>query len=141
MTGMRIRRWFRVLWAFPNTAWGVLFLLLALLAGQQPTLIDGVIEISGGPIGFFLKHCVPLRGGASAMTLGHVVLGRDHDGLERTRRHERVHVRQAEIWGPFFLPAYAAAGVLAVAQGRNFYWDNVFEKSARGEQKSHTLKI
>ena len=135
---MRARRWLRVLWAFPNTVPGLGFLLLALMAGQRPAVVEGVIEIGGGPIGFFLKRCVPLRGGASAMTLGHVVLGLDRNTLERTRRHERVHVCQAETWGPFFLPAYTAAGLWALGRGRKFYWDNVFEEKARrGETREN----
>ena len=49
------------------------------------------------------------------MALGHVVLARDQAALDRTRSHERVHVRQAERWGPLFVPAYLlVAGWLLV---------------------------
>jgi hypothetical protein len=39
------------------------------------------------------------------MTLDHVVIARDRYSLESTRDHERVHVRQCEVWGPLFVPA------------------------------------
>jgi hypothetical protein len=43
-----------------------------------------------------------------AITLGHVVLATTESALKKTRSHERVHVRQYERWGPFFIPAYLA---------------------------------
>ena len=66
------------------------------------------------------------------MTLGHVVLGRNARALEVTRAHERVHVRQYESWGPFFLPAYFLAGAYALAMGRHPYFDNRFERGSEG---------
>jgi hypothetical protein len=65
------------------------------------------------------------------LTLGHVVLARDLPALQQTRAHERVHVRQYERWGPFFLPAYAAASLWALSRGRHPYVDNWFEREAR----------
>jgi hypothetical protein len=100
-------------------------------------LRDGVIEAHGGLLSFVLRRVVPLRGGASAMTLGHVVLGRDAGCLERTRAHERAHVRQFERWGPLFLPAYVAASLAALVGRRHYYRDNRFERqaaSAAGER-------
>jgi hypothetical protein len=73
----------------------------------------------------------PLACGADAMTLGHVVIGRDARALELTRDHERVHVRQYESWGPFFVPAYLCAGACAFLQGGHPYFDNRFEREAR----------
>jgi hypothetical protein len=64
------------------------------------------------------------------MTLGHVVLGQDLFLLDATRAHERVHVRQAERWGPLFLPAYVIASVAALLRGGNPYRDNAFEREA-----------
>ena len=43
---------------------------------------------------------------------------------------ERVHVRQYERWGPFFLPAYFACSLAALARGRDAYRANPFEKEA-----------
>ncbi|MBY0513174.1 MAG: hypothetical protein K2P78_04590 [Gemmataceae bacterium] len=68
---------------------------------------------------------------AAAMTLGHVILGRDVECLDDCRDHEQVHVRQAEAWGALFLPAYLAASVWAASRGRHYYLDNWFERDAR----------
>jgi hypothetical protein len=117
-------------WSLPNSALGALFALAALASGGRATVVDGVLEAYGGAASFILRRLVPLRGGASAMTLGHVVVGRDPGCIERTRAHERVHVRQYERWGPLFLPAYAMASVVAALRGRHYYRDNRFEREA-----------
>lgn len=123
----------KYLWASPATAVGLLLLPLVVLFGGQFQVVGGVLEVSGGVLRWLLIHCVPIPGGASAMALGHVVIGLDRDALDRTRPHERVHVRQAERWGPFFIPAYLLAGAWQWFRGRNPYYDNPFERSARGE--------
>jgi len=69
------------------------------------------------------------------MTLGHVVLSVDELD-ERTLRHELAHVRQYERWGLLFPPVYFGASVVAVARGRHYYRDNVFEVRARREAES-----
>ncbi len=121
------------LWALPTTAVGLLFVPAALLSrGGGVQWVDGVLELHGGAVRFFLEKCTLLPGGASAMTLGHVVLGRDRAALEFSRSHERVHVRQCERWGPLFLPAYAVASVVAVLRGGRAYEDNAFEREAYG---------
>jgi hypothetical protein len=120
-------------WALPTTAAGLLFVPLALLSrGGGGRVVDGVLELHGGAISFFLRHCTLLRGGASAMTLGHVVLGRDEQLLELTRNHERVHVRQCERWGPLFIPAYLLASLVVLVRGGRPYEDNPFEREAYG---------
>ena len=119
------------LWASPTTAVGLLFVPAALVGrGGGVQLVDGVLELHGGAVRFFLEKCTLLPGGASAMTLGHVVLGRDRRALDSTRAHERIHVRQVERWGPFFLPAYVIASLVALLRGRDAYRDNVFEREA-----------
>ena len=47
-----------------------------------------------------------------------------------TRAHERVHVRQCEAWGPFFIPAYLIAGAWAWLRGEGAYEGNYFERQA-----------
>jgi hypothetical protein len=121
----------RYLWALPTTAIGLCLGAPALLSrrgGMQ--WVDGVLEFHGGFVEFFLRDCTFLPGGASAMTLGHVVLGRDRTSLEWTRPHERVHVRQCERWGPLFLPAYGLASALAWCRGADAYRGNRFEREA-----------
>jgi hypothetical protein len=92
--------------------------------------VDGVLEVSGGLGRWMLTHATLLPGGATAITFGHIVLARDESAHDRTRTHERIHVKQAERWGPFFLPAYAIASLVALAKGQRPYRDNRFEREA-----------
>ena len=119
------------LWVLPTTTLGLLFLPLALLSRRGGArVVDGVLELHGGAVTLFLRYCTLLRGGASAMTLGHVVLGRDERLLDLTREHERVHVRQCERWGPLFIPAYLLASLWVKLRGGRPYEDNPFEREA-----------
>ena len=119
----------RYLWAAPTTAIGVV-VLLAGLRRAKVRLVDGVLEAHGPMLAWILRNLTLMPGGVAALTLGHVVIGRDDDSLESTRAHERVHVRQCEAWGPLFVPAYLAASLAAIARGRSFYYDNRFEIEA-----------
>jgi hypothetical protein len=125
-----VRRSIVYLWTLPTTLVGLWLLPLALLTGGGAKLVDGVLEIHGGLVSFLLRRCTLLKGGASAMTFGHVVLGRDQLLLDLTRAHERVHVRQAERWGPLFIPAYLMGSLIALMRGRRAYLDNPFEREA-----------
>ncbi|HEX8522877.1 MAG TPA: hypothetical protein VF669_11510 [Tepidisphaeraceae bacterium] len=118
------------IWASPASLIGLGAAALALTSGGTAHVVDGVLEVEGGLVRWILKRCTPLRGGASAMTLGHVVIARDRKLLEMTRIHERVHVRQCERWGPLFIPAYFAASGLAWWRGQRPYYDNHFEREA-----------
>ncbi len=118
------------LWAGPTTLIGIVLALASLRRGHV-AIVDGVIEAHGPFLRRALTSLTPLASGADAMTLGHVVIGRDARALELTRAHERVHVRQYELWGPLFVPAYLLAGVWALARGRHPYCDNYFEREAR----------
>ena len=120
------------LWALPTTLLGLLFVPPALFAGGM-RWVDGVLEIHGGLADVFLRRCTLLRGGASAMTLGHIVIARNRHLLEITRDHERVHVRQCERWGPLFVPAYVLASIAMWLLGRRPYEDNPFEREAYGK--------
>lgn len=129
---MRPIRLLAYLWAAPTTAIGLLFVPYAYFTGQV-RCVDGVLEVHGGWARFVLIHCTFLRGGASAMTLGHVVLGRNREILEESRSHERVHVRQCERWGPLFVPAYFIGCLIAHLRGLRAYEDNPFEREAFGD--------
>jgi hypothetical protein len=115
-------------WAAPTTALGLLAGGITLATGGKAQHRNGALEFHGGFARWFLSK-TPIR--ASAMTIGHVILGRDPECLDGCRDHEQVHVRQAERWGPLFIPAYLLASAMAAAQGRHFYLDNVFELEAR----------
>lgn len=125
-----IGRVLRYAWAFPNTLLGLLFIVPSLLSGGGVNVVQGVIEIHGGVAAWFLRYFTLLRGGASAMTLGHVVLGKTTWLLDATRAHERVHVRQTERWGPLFVPAYVICSLLIYFRGGRPYLDNPFEREA-----------
>jgi hypothetical protein len=126
---MRPIRVLTYLWALPTTSLGLLFVPDALMTGEVRR-VDGVLEVHGRMVRFFLTHCTPFTEGASAMTLGHVVIGRDATLLAKTREHERVHVRQCERWGPLFIPAYLLTSTWLWLRGLNAYEDNPFEREA-----------
>jgi len=118
------------IWASPNSLIGLVFLPIARFRDGGFEIVDGVLELHGPLIAWILRHCVPIRGGAAAVTLGHVVLGRDRHSLSVTRTHERVHVRQYERWGPAFIPAYLLAATWGLATRAGVYHGNVFERAA-----------
>lgn len=118
------------LWTSPTTLAGCLLLVPTLCTGGRCRVVDGALEVWGGFTTFFLKHCTLLKGGATAMTLGHIVLARDEMAHDLTRSHERIHVKQAEQWGPLFLPAYGMASLIALLRGKRPYRDNYFEREA-----------
>ncbi|MEM9019345.1 MAG: hypothetical protein AAGC44_02180 [Planctomycetota bacterium] len=117
-------------WAGPNTLLGLGFGILARATGGGWQVHTGVVEVYGGRVAWLLEHVPFVPGGALALTLGHCVLARSQAAHEITRKHERVHVRQYERWGPLFLPGYVLVGVIAWAKGRDPYRDNAFEIEA-----------
>lgn len=126
-------------WAFfPATALGLLAALLARVSGGRWVRRDGALEVYGGFATALLRKGIPFLGPAVALTLGHVILGRRPEDLEAFRAHEHAHVRQCEIWGPLFLPAYLSGSLWARLRGRHFYRDNPFEVRAR-EAESRAL--
>lgn len=121
---------FRYAWALPVTLLGLSLVPLTLLTGGRARVERGALEIHGGFARFFLRRCLAIR--ASAMCLGHVILGQDRDALDHSRDHEHVHVRQCERWGGFIIVAYPLASYLAWRRGGHFYFDNPFEREAYG---------
>ncbi len=114
----------RYLWSGPNTLLG---LAAALASLSVPSVKEGILlcRSDRGFARWFLT-----RRGYCAITLGHLVLVT----IEPTcslLRHETVHVRQGERWGPLFIPAYLTAMAAAGLRRQNPYWDNPFEKEAR----------
>jgi len=120
----------RYIWASPNSLIGLLFLPSVVFRRGGFQIVDGVLEVHGSLIARVLRHCIPIAGGASAITFGHVVLGRDAEALSLTRAHERVHVRQYERWGPAFIPAYLVAAIWGFVTGAGVYHGNFFEREA-----------
>jgi hypothetical protein len=119
----------RIVWASPWTMLGLAVGLGAVASGGRAKRIGRVVEFHGGILQRLLRH-IPIAGGASAMTLGHVVIGRTAADLERSRQHELVHVEQYERWGPLFVPAYFACSGWLWLRGYDAYFDNPFEVEA-----------
>ena len=117
-------------WAFPGSCVGLLLVVVAWSTGGGVQIVDGVVEAYGGRLTEILRKPFWISGPIAAITFGHVVLGCDPITLQRTRRHERVHVRQYELWGPFFIPAYVLASLWIGCRGGNAYLDNPFEVEA-----------
>ena len=125
---MRPGRILRYLWASPTTLVGLIAGGLTLATGGRSQVSRGAVEFHGGFSRWFLER--PMVG-ASAMCLGHAIIGRDRRALEACRDHEQVHVRQVEAWGIAFIPAYLLASLWAWTVGRHYYRDNWFEVDAR----------
>jgi hypothetical protein len=119
----------RYAWAFPNTAIGLVLASIVLLTRGRTHVVAGVVEVYGGISPYVLER-LPIAGGAAAITFGHVVIARDRASLAITRRHERVHVRQCEVWGPLFIPAYLLAALWGFVTGAGAYEGNYFEREA-----------
>ena len=118
------------IWALPTTLFGLVVVLIAFPGGCRMEVHNGAIEVRGRAIRWMLRYLVPLSGGAAALTLGHVILGRTDKDLARCRYHEHVHVRQAERWGILFLPAYLLLAIWIRFRGRHPYYDHPFEREA-----------
>lgn len=117
----------RLLWAAPCSALGLSLALLAVLSGGRMRWQGGALEA------WFGKGRLAAALGRqrfAAITLGHVIVAIRYSDLRRWHAHERVHVRQFEMLGPFMLLAYPAASAWAWARGRDAYRDNYFERQA-----------
>jgi len=119
-----------ILWASPWSLLGLLVGLTGLATGGGVQRRGRVLEFWGGLVTWLLRHAPLPSEGAMAMTLGHTVLGQTRAALDLTRDHEAVHVRQYEIWGLFFIPAYFACSLVLRLAGKDAYRDNPFEKQA-----------
>ena len=125
------RRFVRTLtyiWASPTSFVGLCAGLLTIGTGGRAQRRRGALEFHGGFARWFLERTIV---SASAMTLGHVILGRDQRCLDVCREHEQAHVRQMERWGGAFIPAYVLASLIAWSRGRHYYRDNWFKHDAR----------
>jgi hypothetical protein len=119
-----------VVWASPNSLLGLGLGLATLATGGRARFVARALEFHGGLAAWLLERATPLEGGAMAITLGHVILGRTAAALDIVRRHEWVHVGQYERWGPLFIPAYLLASLALWMAGRDPYRDNPVERAA-----------
>ncbi len=108
---------------------GLLIGTVGMLFGARCQLNEGCVEFHGGVVKRVLQ-CGPLASGIMAMTIGHTILGQTEAGLDVSREHEHVHVKQYERWGPFFLPAYFGCSFYMWLIKKDPYRDNPFEVEA-----------
>jgi hypothetical protein len=127
-----VRELWAIIWALPWTLFGALIGLLGLVTGGRGRVNGRTLEFWGGGTGWFLRY-FPIIRGASAVTFGHAILGQSAAELDACRKHELVHVRQYERWGPLFVPAYLTYWLALSVRGKSGYWDNPFEREAYGE--------
>jgi hypothetical protein len=130
----------RYTWASPNSLIGLLFFPSVVFTNGGFQIVDGVLELHSSFISWVLRHCVPMPGGAAAITFGHVVLGCDKAALSVTRVHERAHVRQYERWGPGFIPAYLLASVWGFITRAGAYHGNFFEREAMHIERTKAIE-
>lgn len=121
----------RICWAAPYSLLGLTLGSLSLLGGGGVQRRGDVLEFYGHALARILD-LLPVRD-VLALTLGHTVIARDRVALDVTREHERVHVRQYELWGPLMGPAYLLCSLVLWCQGRDAYRDNPFEREAFGD--------
>jgi len=119
----------RILWALPYTLLGLVLGAAGLCTGGRARVRAGIVEFYGGGVAWLIRR-FPNGQSTRAFTLGHTVLGQTDAGLESSREHELVHVRQYERWGPLMGPAYLGCSLLLWLRGRRPYWDNPFERQA-----------
>ena len=126
--GNLARRLLLYAWAAPTTLVGLTAGALTLASGGKAQVRRGALEFYGGFSRWFLERQMVK---ASAMTLGHAIIGRDQECLRICRDHEQAHVRQVERWGVAFIPVYLLASGWALVRGQDYYLDNWFEVDAR----------
>jgi hypothetical protein len=115
----------RYIWTSPCSIVGLAAGICLLAAGGTARIHSGVVEVSA-------QRTEPKETSRfGAITLGHVILGRNRDTLDHLRAHELEHVRQYELWGLLFFLAYPASSLLQLMRGQDPYWDNHFEVQAR----------
>ncbi len=116
------------LWTLPTSALALPLIVINALTGGSTHLHQGVVEVHGRWVRKFL-NLGPFE--AAALTLGHVVLNQDDMARRLYRQHELVHVRQAELWGPLFVPMYLALAWRTWRRTGHGYWDHPWEVEAR----------
>jgi hypothetical protein len=119
----------RYVWAAPCSLAGLLFATLLFVFGSSVRKKSGVLEVTISTRQPLAPH--ENKHPFEAITLGHVIIGFNDEGLEHFHLHELEHVRQYEQWGLLFFVAYPLSGLWQLLRGRSPYWDNYFEVQAR----------
>ena len=131
---MAVLRFIGYLWALPLTIFGFI-----LATGGRSAFLNSDDE--------WCFHYVALEGGLmmkffstfdfGAFTCGAVICYRDKS-LQNNKhlvRHEKEHFYQCRRWGLLQPIIYYTHSGILLLQGRNPYWDNLFEVAARESEK------
>ena len=125
----------RYLWAAPCSLVGLVIALIAMLLGAKAHTENGTLQVVGGRLATGISR-LPTRLTILAFTNGHVIFAVNQMALDSYRRHELVHVRQYERWGPLFPFLYLGSSLVQVLKGRDPYFANWFEREARKVDES-----
>ncbi len=117
------------LWAAPCSAAGLAVALVAMLFGARARIRNGTLQVVGGRMLEGISR-LPTRLTILAFTNGHVICAASPKVLDAYRRHELVHVRQYERWGPLFPLLYLGSSLVQRLKGRDPYFANCFEREA-----------
>ncbi|GAB5407213.1 MAG: hypothetical protein Aurels2KO_54440 [Aureliella sp.] len=118
-----------IIWAGPNTFVALLIAVANCATGGRLRLRRGALESFGGVVAKGIRR-FPTGPQTAGVTLGHMIFGQTARGLEAVTNHERVHVKQYERLGPFFLPTYFFLSARAWWRGQDPYMDNPLEIEA-----------
>jgi hypothetical protein len=119
----------RMVWAAPYSLIGLMIGAVGLCTGGHVRIRGRVVEFYGGAVRWVVRH-LPHGEFTLAITLRHTILGQTDAALDISRKHEMVHVRQFERWGPLMGPAYLLCAFVLYLIGRRPYRDNPFEREA-----------
>ena len=126
---MKFLKILKYFWTSPNSLLGLTLGGIGCLFGGKCQVRRGCIEFHRGLVAWLLRK-TPTGPTTLAMTLGHTIIGQTDASLDIARDHEHVHVRQYELWGPFFIPAYLGISAILWLRGKDPYMDNPFEIEA-----------
>ena len=108
----------RYCWVLPVSCIGIVLLPFIILSGGAVKVAAGVIEAEGGILRFLLSRRRFFR--IEALTIGHVIFGKNRESLKRCRDHEHVHVSQYERWGPLFPLLYLLSSAAALVRTASY---------------------
>ncbi len=131
----------RGLWCAPLSAFGLALAAVPLVLSWRGCQVHRLS--AGGATAWWLSaptlrwvlHRHPM-GRMQAIAIGQIVLADSPPSKTKQHiaLHELAHVRQALRWGVLFPFAYLSASLWQAAHGRDIYWENPFERGARGAE-------
>jgi hypothetical protein len=118
------------IWAGPSSAIGLLYAVPGVLLGGDLSVrwdedAGFIAEVRGHPIHRWQQENIP--GAGAAVTLGHYIIYASDSPDPSEQLHERAHVCQSNVLGPFFIPANVGGGLTSLATTGDWWDDNPLE--------------